>query len=162
MGQLNGDFVYPGQRRANQLATLDHLGLFERPLGNPETLARYANPLLAGGTLDQRARAYLHSNCSHCHRPNGLQSDGELPTIDLRYQVPLLQAGLINQPPVRGEFGIPGVLLVKPGSAAQSMLVVRMKTTVANVRMPAIGSPVVDGQGVALLSAWIDALNTCP
>lgn len=160
LGQLNGDFVYEGQQRANQLATLDHIGLFEQPLGTPETLPRYANPALTHDTLEQRARAYLHSNCGHCHRPNGLQSDGELPTIDLRYQTPLLQTDLINQPPVRGAFGIPGVMLVKPGFAAQSMLVTRMKTTVANVRMPAIGSTVVDQQGVALVSAWIETL-TC-
>src|SRR5262249_43865127 len=34
--QLNGDFVYTStNRRSNQLATLDHIGMFSAPLGEP-------------------------------------------------------------------------------------------------------------------------------
>ena len=31
-GQLNRMFTYPGSRTADQLATLDHIGLFSAPL----------------------------------------------------------------------------------------------------------------------------------
>jgi len=163
VAQLNGDYVYPGNRRANQMDTLDHLGLFELTPGPAATLARYASPGLAStGTIEERARAYLHSNCSHCHRPGGLQTEGNLPDIDVRFGLPLAQTNLINRMPLRGAFGVPGVMLVKPGSAAQSMLLVRMKTTVANVRMPGIGSTVVDDLGVTVIGSWIASMKSCP
>ncbi|MDX2020238.1 MAG: hypothetical protein SF187_08350 [Deltaproteobacteria bacterium] len=161
LGQLNGDHTYPGDRKANQLATLEHIGLFESALSPAQYLVRYAAATASSSSLQVRARSYLHSNCSHCHRPNGLQTEGNLPDIDLRFDVVLAQTNLINRMPVRGEFGVPGVLLVKPGAPLQSMLTVRMKTTVANVRMPAIGSTVVDATGVALINEWIASMQTC-
>lgn len=162
IGQLNGEYTYAGNRRANQVDTLNHIGLFEVPTGLAQQLVRYADPSLPGtASVEARARSYLHANCSHCHRPNGLQTEGNVPDIDLRFSLPLPQANLINTMPVRGEFGVPGVLLIKPGAPLQSMLAVRMKTTVANVRMPAIGSTVVDQAGVALMNEWIASMQTC-
>ena len=65
--QMNKDHDYGGVV-ANQLRTLDHLGVFTQPLpAEPEKLGRlvdYQNPDLE---TELRARAYLHANCSHCH-----------------------------------------------------------------------------------------------
>jgi uncharacterized repeat protein (TIGR03806 family) len=162
VGQLNGDFTYPGNRRANQLRTLEHLGLFEKPIGDVSKLAVMPTPgLAATGTLEQRARAYLHSNCSHCHRPEGLVGLGDLPTFDLRYTVPLLQTGIFNREPIRGALGIPGARILRPGSSAQSVIAFRMGTTVPNWRMPAIGSYELDPLGIKVVNAWIDAFAPC-
>ncbi len=162
IGQLNGDFTYPGNRRANQLRTLEHLGLFEKPLGDVGKLAVMPVPgLAATGTLEQRARAYLHSNCSHCHRPEGLFGMGHLPTFDLRYVVPLLQTGIFYRQPVRGGLGIPGAYLLSPGSSEQSVIAARMGTTVPNWRMPAIGTSELDPLGIKVVNAWIDAFAPC-
>src|SRR5262249_37860974 len=72
IGQLNGDFTYPTTNRtSNQLATLEHIGMFSKPLGAaPSQLARYPDPL-GTSAPEGRARAYLHANCSICHRPSG-------------------------------------------------------------------------------------------
>jgi len=162
LAQLNGDFTYPGNRRANQLRTLEYLGLFEKPLGDVSKLAVLPVPgLAATGTLEQRARAYLHSNCSHCHRPEGLVGMGDLPTFDLRYDVPLLQTGIFNREPVRGGLGVPGARLLRPGSSAQSTIATRMGTTVPNWRMPAIGTSELDPLGIKVVNAWIDAFAPC-
>src|SRR4029079_8208421 len=63
--QMNRDHDYGG-RVANQLATLEHIALFDRKLPKPpEQLARIADYKDEKAGLDDRARAYLHANCSH-------------------------------------------------------------------------------------------------
>jgi len=162
LGQLNGLFTYPGNRRANQLRTLEHLGLFQKPLGDVSNLPVMATPALAStGTLEQRARSYLHSNCSHCHRPGGLFDKGDLPTFDLRYDIPLLQTGSFNRDPIRGALGVQGAKLLRPGASAQSTIATRMGTTVPNWRMPAIGTSELDPVGIKVVNAWIDAFTPC-
>ena len=65
--QLNRDHNYDGVV-ANQLRTLEHLGIFTKPLpAPPEKLPRLGNYEDESLSLDQRARAYLHANCAHCH-----------------------------------------------------------------------------------------------
>ena len=83
LGQLNGDFVYPSHEPiANQLKTLDHIGMFDEPLGKPvDQLLAYPDPYGTTAPLEARARAYLHSNCSNCHRPKG----GGRGDMDLRF-----------------------------------------------------------------------------
>src|SRR5262249_14057604 len=66
--QMNRDHDYGGVV-ANQMATLEHIGLFDRKLPDvPEKLPRLADYRDPKADLDARARAYLHANCSHCHR----------------------------------------------------------------------------------------------
>src|SRR6185436_3895299 len=61
-GQLNGPFVYATateRRRANQIETLDHIGMFETAPG----AQKYPTPTdPATGDLQARAKAYLHAN----------------------------------------------------------------------------------------------------
>ena len=65
--QLNRVHDYDGVK-ANQLATLEHIGLFTKKLPDtPDKLPKLADFNDAGLPVDVRARAYLHSNCAHCH-----------------------------------------------------------------------------------------------
>jgi mono/diheme cytochrome c family protein len=69
VAQLNRMFNYPDGPR-NQLAHLQQAGLLAAPLaGAPESLPALPAPD-GGGAIGPRARAYLHANCSSCHRPN--------------------------------------------------------------------------------------------
>ena len=155
VAQLNGDFDYPGARRAGQLETLAHIGLLSLPAG-PAPLPRL--PTYDGPEpLEARARAYLHANCSTCHRPSGL-GRGD---ADLRFSTPLVAAGVCDVPPQLGEVGVPGARLLAPGHPEKSLLSMRMHARDA-VRMPPLATREVDTEGAALVDTWIASLTGCP
>ena len=59
-------------RTANQVVTLNAIGVLNPAVATaPPALPSMPDPYGTSGTLDERARAYLHTNCSHCHRPDG-------------------------------------------------------------------------------------------
>ena len=69
--QLNGPLLYPTTgRTANQLDTLAGVGLLSAPLPAPSaSLPALVDPTDTNAPLGDRARAWLHTNCSQCHRP---------------------------------------------------------------------------------------------
>jgi hypothetical protein len=95
-------------------------------------------------------------NCAICHRPGGSFED-----IDLRFETPLEKMGLCNQPPEKGDLGVPGALRLIPGQPDKSLLTLRMMA-LQEGRMPQIGTSVLDGEGVALVRQWIGSLTGCP
>jgi uncharacterized repeat protein (TIGR03806 family) len=155
--QLNRDFTYPSTgRTANQLTTLDAVSMFASPIGDPAVLPALADPTDASADLDARARAYLHVNCSQCHRPGG-------PTpvsLDLRYQTLLADTNACGVAPTAGDLGIAMAEIIAPGDAARSVLVARMDRR-DSLGMPPLASSLVDADGVALIGDWIDALSGC-
>lgn len=155
--QLNGDLTYSETgRTANQLTTLDEIALFAAPLGDPAGLAQLTDPFDNAASLTDRARAYLHTNCSQCHRPNG-----PAPTnLDLRYDTTLGATNACDQSPQAGDLGIVNARLIAPGAADRSVLVARMDRRDADA-MPPVGSALVDSAGVQLLSDWVDSLTGC-
>ncbi|MBX3192532.1 MAG: PQQ-dependent sugar dehydrogenase [Labilithrix sp.] len=158
LGQLNGDLTYTSTNRiANQLATLDHIGMFDTPLGTPiAQIVAYPNPL-GTSPVDGRARAYLHANCSQCHRPgNPTRSD-----MDLRFFVPLRDTNACATAPKVDDLGVPGAKLLDPGSPGSSVLSLRVHAFGA-ARMPPLATSVIDAQGTALLDDWIRSLASCP
>jgi uncharacterized repeat protein (TIGR03806 family) len=159
VGQLNGDYVYPStNRQSNQLATLDHIGMFDPALAQPPAqLTVFPTPTGSAATLELRAKSYLQANCSHCHRPNG---NGGGP-MDLRFATALGDAKLCNVAPDNGDLGIAGAMLLVPGNPAKSLLSVRPHALDAS-RMPPLASHVVDTAGVAVLDQWITSLASCP
>ncbi len=157
-GQLNRELLYRSTKRISpQLATFEHIGLFEAPLaGLPETLARYPAPT-GGEALEPRARAYLHANCASCHRPNGTGRG----SADLRFSTPLAQAGLCDAVPEEGDLGVPEARLVAPGAPERSVLLLRMRALDAH-RMPPLASRLADAAGISVVDTWISSLTTCP
>ncbi|MBX3191694.1 MAG: PQQ-dependent sugar dehydrogenase [Labilithrix sp.] len=156
--QLNGDFTYVSTNRiSNQLKTLEHIDMFDKPLGKPvEQIAAYPDPL-GTGPVEGRARAYLHANCSHCHRENG----GGRGNMVLTFATSLKDTVTCNVDPEAGDLGIAGAKLIVPGDPAKSLLSVRPHALGAN-RMPPIASSLVDTQGVAVLDDWIRSVTACP
>jgi uncharacterized repeat protein (TIGR03806 family) len=159
IAQLNGDFAYPGGRRANQLATWEHIGLFDASLPDRiDRLPAVPVPGDARGPLEARARAYLHANCSNCHRP-GVDNSG---STDFRYSTTLAETRTCGVEPRRDTLGAPvDSQVIAAGHPEKSMVVVRM-LELGRGRMPEVASLIVDREGVALISDWIRSLTACP
>lgn len=103
-----------------------------------------------GGSLDKRARSWLHANCAHCHRRHG----GGTAPLEVNFERALTESFTLWQQPSRGEFGLaePGVIV--PGHPERSVLLYRVSAIGAG-HMPPIGPREVDAQGVRLLWQWI-------
>jgi hypothetical protein len=153
----------------NQIDRFATLGLFETAPGKPYKAAlvppypgQSGSPPQAA-TLEQKARSYLHANCSFCHRP-----DGKWNGFDVRFDVPLKSAAICNAVPGKGNLGVAGATLLTPKSSMSSLMWLRMNAPPGNAmtggtgRMPAIASNVVDSQATALISQWINSINACP
>ncbi len=151
--QLNRDHDYGGVQ-ANQLATLEHIGIFTGKLpAPPEKLPKLADYNDEKQALDVRARAYLHSNCAHCHMKWG----GGNAEFKLLATIPLADMGVVDVPAAHGTFDIGGAKLLVPGQPEKSILHIRMAKTGLG-RMPHIGSRVVDESATRLIHDWIGQL----
>lgn len=111
----------------------------------------------AAATPEARARSYLHSNCSICHREGSVAGSAEL---DLRFDTPLAQTGLCAEAKA-GDFGVTGARVLAPGAPERSVIALRMRATDER-RMPKLASRIVDDAGVAAVEAWIKSLSSCP
>jgi len=154
LAQLDKDFTYAGGRIANQLATWEHIGLFDAALPSPRPSPLPA--LDSTASAERRARAYLDTNCSICHRPNGT---GRGPA-DFRYTTPLAMLGVCNADPTQGTLGVLNAKLLSPGHPEQSIMSVRMHSTNVN-RMPPLATRVVDAAGAQAVDDWITSLTSC-
>jgi putative heme-binding domain-containing protein len=132
----------------NQLDRLRAMNLF--PATAPRPPKHLADPYGTAGTVEERARSYLHVNCSHCHRFGG----GGSALIDLRYDIPERDRHTIGQRPNLGTFELDDAHVITPGEPARSVMMYRMSKT-GRGRMPHIGSQVVDHDGVLLIERWV-------
>jgi hypothetical protein len=152
--QMNRDHDYGAGRVANQLRTLDHIGLFTKPLPKPpEELPRLTDYQDESQPVDLRARAYLHANCSHCHMKWG----GGNAEFQLLATLPLADTGTIGVRPGQGSFDLRDPAILVPGDPERSMIVHRMHKLGLG-RMPHIGSNVIDEKGCKLVRAWVAGL----
>lgn len=158
IAQLNADMTYATTARvANQLATLEHIGMFSAPLGKPPNeLPAYPSPS-GDAPPEARARAYLHSNCSMCHRPNGNSGRAGM---DFRFATPLAVMKACNVDPVVDDLGVAGAKIIAAGAPERSIVSLRTHAT-NDKRMPPLATRIVDQKGVDLLDAWIRGVQ-CP
>jgi len=154
--QLNSDMTYLTTNRiSNQMATLDHIGMLD---GTPADLAaapRLVDPF-GTASLDERADAYMHTNCAGCHR-----SDAALRVkFDFRSGLSMPEREICNADAVGGRLGNPNARLLVPGQPDDSLMTIRMALRDAN-GMPLLGSDIVDAQGVQLLRDWVTSVQSC-
>ena len=103
-------------------------------------------------SLNDRARSYLHGNCSSCHHPGG----NAIVSFYLRRDLPF-ESLRTNKGTGIGTFGLRNAKLIVPGDPYRSVLLYRM-AKLGYARMPYIGSRVVDGAGVNLVEQWIKSM----
>jgi uncharacterized repeat protein (TIGR03806 family) len=151
--QMNKDHAYGGVI-ANQLRTLEHLGVFTTPLPeDPEKLSKLANYKDPHASLDARARSYLHANCAHCHCKWG----GGNAEFQLVATLPLAETGTLGTRPGQGLFDLQDPRILIAGDPARSMVYHRM-TKLGLGRMPHIASNQIDRDAVKLIKEWIEGL----
>ncbi len=156
--QLDKDLSYASGKRANQLDTLTHVGMLPnvRTMStlNPSAL----NPLPApeeSASSEAHARAYLHVNCSPCHRPGG----AGLGSMDLRISGP--SSSFCMTEPTQGDLGAPEARILTPGRPNDSLLFLRASRR-GEGAMPPLASEQVDADGQKVLERWIESMGGCP
>jgi glucose/arabinose dehydrogenase len=148
----------------NQLRSFRHIGLIPeprpQPAGSGATSESPAPVILLDPydedpklTLDERARSWLHINCSVCHRHGG----GSASTFDARRELMLPDTHLVADA-MLGSFDLPDSQIVCPGDPTRSVLYYRMAKSGAG-RMPHMGSALIDEKGLELIAKWITSLH---
>jgi uncharacterized repeat protein (TIGR03806 family) len=160
--QMNRDQEYWGQT-CNQLEALNQLGLLSewppKPAAGPsEVQDRLVNPYDEAAGLDERARAYLHTNCSVCH----VEAGGGNAKMELEFTVQRDKLGLFGSRPQHDTFGVTDAMLVAPGEPSRSILLERLSRR-GRGQMPPLVTAEVDHKAVQLMRDWISqmkAVNT--
>ncbi len=154
--QLNRDVMIEGASK-NQLTHFAELGLFDAPLPSAAAeLPAFTDPF-GGGPLDDRARSYLHANCSHCHRPGG--GGGPSGLVLLAWEKNLAKNGACKEPAAAGAGTGGHSFDIVPGSPEESILIYRMSATDPDIKMPELPNRIPDKKGIELISQWITGLT---
>jgi uncharacterized repeat protein (TIGR03806 family) len=153
---LNKDFNY-AEGTENQLTHWTKAGVLNGA-AVPEQAPRlpvWNDPLT--GTLAERARAYLETNCAHCHNPDGpARTSG----LDLTAgQTDLYKWGVWKTPVAAGRGSGGRSFDIVPGKPDESILVYRMESTETGVMMPELSRRLIDDEGLALVREWIANLK---
>ena len=160
--QLNREFTYPTTgRTANQVQTLEAIGLFNTALTDDQKNLRLYALDDDSASYHLRAKSYLHSNCSHCHQPDEVNTA----TIDLRFETPLADMNVCGITPLRGDLGLTNPLIIDPdGTLANpnSVLIARMETNDTGLRMPPLASEIPHTQAIDVIKQWQEELAGCP
>lgn len=158
--QINKDFAY-ATGTENELAHWTRLGLLS---GAPAPSAAPVMPVWddpTTGSVDARARAYLHANCSYCHDGDGEARTTGLVLLDTETNPMAL--GECKPPVAAGKAAQGETYDIVPGQPGQSILIYRVTSTEPSIAMPEIGRSLEHVEGVQLLSDWIAAMTgSCP
>ena len=153
--QLNLKVAKGDGSSVQQLEFLAEQGYFADNLPAPaDALPRIVAPDDRGAPLEHRARAYLHTNCAHCHRKWG----GGNAEFRLLYTLATEEMGIVGTKAAHGSFQLNESALIVPGAPHRSVLLYRL-AKLGGGRMPRAGSRAVDPAGVRLIDEWIRSLG---
>jgi hypothetical protein len=132
---------------ANRLTVPIAAGTTFGPTGDPDTIA---------------ALGYLHGNCGHCHNPRGIAGA----FIDMNLQLASantpaeLATGYVTTVGVAVQFNGGGATQrIAPQDPANSAILRRISVRGINTaQMPLLATEVVDQDGIAMLTAWVESL----
>lgn len=137
----------------NQLETWKAAKLFSNDVPPAKDLDALTALDDSTADLQKVIKSYFHSNCSHCHQP-----DGPTPTnLDMRYKTSLEDMNIVNVDPSRDDFGRSNPKIVKPGDIDNSILWIRLNSTKAT-RMPALGTKKNYDAMFEKIKSWITQL----
>ncbi len=151
--QMDRDYDY-GAGPENQIDHLASLGWFANDV--PAARPRFEDPDGAGD-LDARARSYLDANCAHCHSETGAAAQSGL-WLGADIEDPAV-LGVCKRPVAAGRGAGGHRFDIVPGDPDASVMVFRMESEEAGIKMPELPSQLSHAEGVALIRAWIAAME---
>ena len=152
--QMNRDFNYSGTVD-NQLRTLSHIGLLKGYPDKPDpNRPRLVNPYQTAGTLEERARSYLHTNCACCH----VSAGGGNARMELEFTTKTETMRILDEFPQHATFGLSKPRIVATGEPSQSVLLARLSRR-GSGQMPPLVSRRVDEKAVELFTNWIGSMK---
>ncbi|MFT5129649.1 MAG: glucose/arabinose dehydrogenase/mono/diheme cytochrome c family protein [Rhodothermales bacterium] len=158
LAQLNRSFDYHalGGKPMNQILMFRELGFLPKNYRLPakELVVPQADDESA--SLEDRARAYLHVNCSHCHRETGLGGRADFSLVGWMTNEGSKVIG--GMPLVGLPDSAPATRLLVPGFPQHSDIYRRMATDGPG-RMPLFGTSTVDKEGAELIRRWIESME---
>ncbi|HYC55052.1 MAG TPA: parallel beta-helix domain-containing protein [Candidatus Binatia bacterium] len=105
---------------------------------------------------EMRARAWLETNCAHCHNRDGLaQSTGVF--FDVFREVDL-NFGICKRPTTAGSSSGGHDFDIVPGSAATSILSFRAHSVIPGTQMPPMARSVAHEEALAVVDDWINSV----
>jgi uncharacterized repeat protein (TIGR03806 family) len=156
--QLDRSFDY-GAGPVNQLDHMAELGLFDRAPAPAAQRERLVDPF-GSAPLVERARAYLDSNCAHCHGEGGDASSSGLwlTWLDTGADANPTDWGVCKRPTSAAGATCGHEVDIVPGDPESSIYMCRLESRDSKVQMPPVGTNLVHTEGVELLRAWIEQL----
>ena len=154
------------ERDGKMVAQIDWMaqqGLFTAAPPEAASLPAFVDPMGTAGTLDQRARSYLHGNCAHCHRAGG--GAGKSGLVFLATETDPAKFGVCKVPAAAGPGAGGRPHDIVPGAPDDSIILYRMNSLDPEIKMPELPNRVIDKAGVQLIHDWIAAMpldTTCP
>ena len=140
----------------NQLAHWAAAGILS---GSPDPADAPSVPVWGdtAAPTEARARAWLDTNCAHCHRREGPASNSGLYlTWGEKDRVAI---GIGKRPVAAGRGSGDRAFDIDPGNPDNSILLLRVESTEAGVMMPEIGRTQTDPEAVALLRKWVEEMR---
>lgn len=139
-----------------QLEWLAEQGLFDAALPDLGGIAALVDPV-ADGPVEPRARAWLHANCSHCHRPGG--SGGRSGLVLLAWADDPDDFGVCKLPAAAGPGTGGHAYDIVPGDPDASILPFRIASTNPGIKMPELPNRLPDPLGLQLVRDWIAGMT---
>jgi uncharacterized repeat protein (TIGR03806 family) len=152
-----------GEGLINQIDHFAALGLFDVAPEPAAARATFPEPDDQNVSAAERARAYLHANCAHCHSKGGEVFDKQL-WLDFDSTGPdgdPYAWGVCKKPTSAGNAECSSTLDVVPGDPDASLLVCRMEA-LGKGKMAPLGRNLVHAEGVALVRRFISELELPP
>jgi len=152
--QLNREYSWWGDP-VSQLHHWVATGLLQPFDSTPPRGSRWSEP--GDDSLEQRAKAYLDSNCAHCHNAAGAADTSALhldigAAVDRHY-------GVCKTPVAVGRGSGDRPYDIYPGRPDDSILVYRMQHSDPAIAMPELGRGSVHVEGVRLIRDWVSGMN---
>ncbi len=153
--QINGDFAYETGFK-NQLEHWEDLKIIDN-LPTINMRPKLVDWNDERQTIEERARAYLDTNCGHCHNPDGPANTSGM-YLNIHEKNPNKWG--VQKAPIAAGRGSGGRQYgIVPGDPDASILVYRMASSDPGVMMPEVSRKLVHKEGVELIAKWIKEME---